>query len=73
MKWYKKDRVLTVQQLRAGRDATRIKRAQTSQLQRQQRDIRRIQVHAMVGLLFTLLIGLKWRASMWQRGRVVTA
>jgi predicted MFS family arabinose efflux permease len=32
-----------------------------------------ISVSAAVGLLFTLLIGLKWRASMWQRGRVVTA
>jgi len=28
-----------------------------------------ISVSAAVGLLFTLLIGLKWRASMWQRGR----
>jgi predicted MFS family arabinose efflux permease len=32
-----------------------------------------ITVSAAVGLLFTLLIGLKWRASMWQRGRVVAA
>ena len=32
-----------------------------------------ISVSAAVGLLFTLLIGLKWRASMWQRGRVVPA
>ncbi|HET8532194.1 MAG TPA: MFS transporter [Methylomirabilota bacterium] len=32
-----------------------------------------ISVSAAVGLLFTLLIGLKWRASMWQRGRVATA
>jgi predicted MFS family arabinose efflux permease len=32
-----------------------------------------ISVSAAVGLLFTLLIGLKWRASMWQRSRVVPA
>lgn len=32
-----------------------------------------ISASAAVGLLFTLLIGLKWRASMWQRGRVATA
>lgn len=32
-----------------------------------------ISVSAAVGLLFTLLIGIKWRASMWQRSRVATA
>ncbi len=32
-----------------------------------------ISVSAAVGLLFTLLIGIKWRASMWPRSRVVTA
>src|SRR5712664_3048717 len=32
-----------------------------------------ISVSAAVGLLFTLLIGIKWRASMWERSRVATA
>jgi hypothetical protein len=31
-----------------------------------------ISASAAVGLLFTLLIGLKWRASMWSKSRVVT-
>jgi predicted MFS family arabinose efflux permease len=31
-----------------------------------------VSASAAVGLLFTLLIGLKWRASMWQKSRVVT-
>jgi len=32
-----------------------------------------ISVSAAVGLLFTLLIGIKWRASMWPRSRAGTA
>ena len=32
-----------------------------------------ISVSAAVGLLFTVLIGIKWRASMWERGRPATA
>jgi len=32
-----------------------------------------ISVSAAVGLLFTVLIGIKWRASMWERSRVATA
>jgi hypothetical protein len=32
-----------------------------------------ISVFAAVGLVFTLLIGIRWRASLWQRRRRPTA
>jgi hypothetical protein len=32
-----------------------------------------ITLSAAVGLLFTLLIGVRWRAAMWRRSRPVTA
>ncbi len=32
-----------------------------------------ISVFSMVGLVFTLLIGIRWRASLWQRRRRPTA
>ena len=32
-----------------------------------------IGVYCAVGLVFTLLIGLKWRASLWERSRTAVA
>ena len=32
-----------------------------------------ISVFSMVGLVFTLLIGIRWRANLWQRRRRPTA
>ena len=32
-----------------------------------------ISVLSLVGLVFTLLIGIRWRASLWQRRRQPTA